>query len=189
MQLSRIIISNFRNFKSLDVELGQNAAVLGENKVERPICCLRCALSWTRLCQTRCAGCALTIFGMGCPDRSPWTTRLRFRSSSRDSIKAKTSSLCWPIILSNPTQWSPASPTVTSRLPASKRPREARPTTSSSFSAVAAPTTLWGTTSGAGCHLISFRHFGMTSPTSPVGRGLRCVRYSTGHPGQLTGRN
>ena len=33
MQLSRIIINNFRNFKSLDVQLGEHAVVLGENKV------------------------------------------------------------------------------------------------------------------------------------------------------------
>jgi putative ATP-dependent endonuclease of the OLD family len=33
MRLSRIIIKNFRNFKSLDVRLGQHAVVLGENKV------------------------------------------------------------------------------------------------------------------------------------------------------------
>jgi putative ATP-dependent endonuclease of OLD family len=33
MRLSRIIIKNFRNFKSLDVELGEHAVVLGENKV------------------------------------------------------------------------------------------------------------------------------------------------------------
>ncbi len=33
MWLSRIIIKNFRNFKSLDVKLGKHAVVLGENKV------------------------------------------------------------------------------------------------------------------------------------------------------------
>jgi len=33
MWLSRIIIKNFRNFKSLDVRLGKHAVVLGENKV------------------------------------------------------------------------------------------------------------------------------------------------------------
>src|SRR5580704_5842481 len=33
MRLSRIIINNFRNFKSLDVKLGEHAVVLGENKV------------------------------------------------------------------------------------------------------------------------------------------------------------
>src|SRR5260221_1168687 len=33
MRLSRITIRNFRNFKSLDVRLGQHAVVLGENKV------------------------------------------------------------------------------------------------------------------------------------------------------------
>ncbi len=33
MRLSRIIINNFRNFKSLDVQLGEHAVVLGENKV------------------------------------------------------------------------------------------------------------------------------------------------------------
>src|SRR6185312_13639982 len=33
MRLSRIIIKNFRNFKSLDVRLGEHAVVLGENKV------------------------------------------------------------------------------------------------------------------------------------------------------------
>ena len=33
MRLSRIIIKNFRNFKSLDVKLGEHAVVLGENKV------------------------------------------------------------------------------------------------------------------------------------------------------------
>lgn len=33
MQLSRIVIKNFRNFKHLDVRLGQHAVVLGENKV------------------------------------------------------------------------------------------------------------------------------------------------------------
>ncbi len=33
MRLSRIVIKNFRNFKHLDVRLGQHAVVLGENKV------------------------------------------------------------------------------------------------------------------------------------------------------------
>jgi putative ATP-dependent endonuclease of OLD family len=33
MRLSRVIIKNFRNFKSLDVRLGDHAVVLGENKV------------------------------------------------------------------------------------------------------------------------------------------------------------
>lgn len=33
MWLSRIIIKNFRNFKSLDVKLGMHAVVLGENKI------------------------------------------------------------------------------------------------------------------------------------------------------------
>jgi putative ATP-dependent endonuclease of the OLD family len=33
MRLSRIVIKNFRNFKSLDVKLGEHAVVLGENKV------------------------------------------------------------------------------------------------------------------------------------------------------------
>lgn len=33
MRLSRIQISNFRNFKELDISLGENAVVLGENKV------------------------------------------------------------------------------------------------------------------------------------------------------------
>ena len=33
MRLSRIIIKNFRNFKSLDVKLGEHTVVLGENKV------------------------------------------------------------------------------------------------------------------------------------------------------------
>jgi len=33
MRLSRIAITNFRNFKALDVQLGQHAVVLGENKV------------------------------------------------------------------------------------------------------------------------------------------------------------
>ena len=33
MHISRITIKNFRNFKHLDVELGQHAVVLGENKV------------------------------------------------------------------------------------------------------------------------------------------------------------
>ena len=33
MRISRIIIKNFRNFKSLDVKLGDHAVVLGENKV------------------------------------------------------------------------------------------------------------------------------------------------------------
>jgi putative ATP-dependent endonuclease of OLD family len=33
MRLSRIIVKNFRNFKSLDVKLGEHAVVLGENKV------------------------------------------------------------------------------------------------------------------------------------------------------------
>ncbi|MEJ6007756.1 AAA family ATPase [Paucibacter sp. AS339] len=33
MRLSRIIVKNFRNFKSLDVALGQHAVMLGENKV------------------------------------------------------------------------------------------------------------------------------------------------------------
>ena len=33
MWLSRVIIKNFRNFKSLDVKLGEHAVVLGENKV------------------------------------------------------------------------------------------------------------------------------------------------------------
>jgi putative ATP-dependent endonuclease of OLD family len=33
MWLSRITIKNFRNFKLLDVKLGEHAVVLGENKV------------------------------------------------------------------------------------------------------------------------------------------------------------
>lgn len=33
MRISRIFIGNFRNFKSLDVKLGEHAVVLGENKV------------------------------------------------------------------------------------------------------------------------------------------------------------
>lgn len=33
MRISRIVIKNFRNFKSLDVKLGEHAVVLGENKV------------------------------------------------------------------------------------------------------------------------------------------------------------
>ncbi len=33
MRLSRIAITNFRNFKALDVQLGQHAVMLGENKV------------------------------------------------------------------------------------------------------------------------------------------------------------
>lgn len=33
MRLSRVVIKNFRNFKNLDVRLGQHAVVLGENKV------------------------------------------------------------------------------------------------------------------------------------------------------------
>ncbi len=33
MRLSRIVIKNFRNFKLLDVRLGEHAVVLGENKV------------------------------------------------------------------------------------------------------------------------------------------------------------
>jgi putative ATP-dependent endonuclease of the OLD family len=41
MRLSRIIIKNFRNFRSLDVKLGEHAVVLGENKVGKTTCCLR----------------------------------------------------------------------------------------------------------------------------------------------------
>lgn len=33
VRLSRIVIKNFRNFKSLDVRLGEHAVILGENKV------------------------------------------------------------------------------------------------------------------------------------------------------------
>jgi putative ATP-dependent endonuclease of OLD family len=33
MRLSRIVIKNFRNFKSLDVQLGDHAVVIGENRV------------------------------------------------------------------------------------------------------------------------------------------------------------
>jgi putative ATP-dependent endonuclease of OLD family len=33
MRRSRIIIKNFRNFKPLDVKLGDHAVILGENKV------------------------------------------------------------------------------------------------------------------------------------------------------------
>jgi putative ATP-dependent endonuclease of OLD family len=33
MRLSRVVIKNFRNFKNLDVELGENAVILGENRV------------------------------------------------------------------------------------------------------------------------------------------------------------
>ena len=33
MRLRRIVITNFRNFKHLDVRLGEHAVVLGENKV------------------------------------------------------------------------------------------------------------------------------------------------------------
>ena len=33
MRISRVIIKNFRNFKHLDVELGQNVVLLGENGV------------------------------------------------------------------------------------------------------------------------------------------------------------
>lgn len=33
MQISRVVINNFRNFKHLDVELGRNAVILGENGV------------------------------------------------------------------------------------------------------------------------------------------------------------
>jgi len=33
MRLSRVVIKNFRNFKNLNVELGENAVILGENKV------------------------------------------------------------------------------------------------------------------------------------------------------------
>ena len=33
MRLSRIVVKNFRNFKLLDVRLGEHAVVLGENKV------------------------------------------------------------------------------------------------------------------------------------------------------------
>ena len=33
MRLSRIRIKNFRNFKSLNVRLGEHAVILGENKV------------------------------------------------------------------------------------------------------------------------------------------------------------
>src|ERR1700679_1510486 len=33
MRLSRVVIKNFRNFKSLNVKLGDHAVILGENKV------------------------------------------------------------------------------------------------------------------------------------------------------------
>lgn len=33
MRLSRIVVKNFRNFKWLDIGLGEHAVVLGENKV------------------------------------------------------------------------------------------------------------------------------------------------------------
>ena len=33
MRLSRIQINNFRNFKALDIRLGEHAVVLGENRV------------------------------------------------------------------------------------------------------------------------------------------------------------
>ena len=33
MHLSRIYVSNFRNFSELDVELGGNVVVVGENRV------------------------------------------------------------------------------------------------------------------------------------------------------------
>ena len=46
MRLSRVIIKNFRNFKSLDVRLGDHAVVLGENKVGKTnfLCALRLIL-------------------------------------------------------------------------------------------------------------------------------------------------
>ena len=31
MRISRVIINNFRNFKSLDVKFGEHAVILGEN--------------------------------------------------------------------------------------------------------------------------------------------------------------
>jgi putative ATP-dependent endonuclease of the OLD family len=37
MRLSRIIIKNFPNFKSLDVKVGARAVILGENKVGKSI--------------------------------------------------------------------------------------------------------------------------------------------------------
>jgi len=37
MWLGRVIIKNFRNFKSLDVKLGEHAVVLGENKVGKTL--------------------------------------------------------------------------------------------------------------------------------------------------------
>jgi len=33
MRLSRVSITNFRNFKNLDVRLGKHAVFLGENKI------------------------------------------------------------------------------------------------------------------------------------------------------------
>jgi putative ATP-dependent endonuclease of the OLD family len=49
MWLSRITITNYRNFKSLDVKLGQHAVVLGENKVGKTnlLCALRLILDPT----------------------------------------------------------------------------------------------------------------------------------------------
>lgn len=49
MWLSRITINNYRNFKSLDVKLGQHAVVLGENKVGKTnlLCALRLILDPT----------------------------------------------------------------------------------------------------------------------------------------------
>jgi hypothetical protein len=37
MWLGRVIIKNFRNFKSLDVKLGEHAVVLGENELGKPL--------------------------------------------------------------------------------------------------------------------------------------------------------
>lgn len=79
MRLSRIIVKNFRNFKSLDVKLGEHAVVLGENKVGKTNLLFALRLILDPSLPDSSKRLRLDDFGTDCLDRFRPRISLRFR--------------------------------------------------------------------------------------------------------------
>ena len=84
MRLSRITIENFRNFKLFDVQLGEHAVVIGENKVGKTNLLFALRLLIDPAVPDSMRRLRFEDFGDGLPRPQPLRTKLRSLSSLLD---------------------------------------------------------------------------------------------------------
>ena len=118
MRLSRIAITNFRNFKALDVQLGQHAVMLGENKVGKTNLLFALRLILDPALPDSMRRLRLDDFWDGLPRPLTLDDAIEISVEFQGFERARTFSPCWPITSLNLTQWLPGSPTAISRWPA-----------------------------------------------------------------------